>query len=151
MKMKKLTYLIYLFLLGLSLSACEMETSDNGNLDGFWQLSAVDTLSNGRSADMRQSGIYWGVQVNLISIKHLKKSQSFLFQFEMKDGRLKLMSPMKDARPIASEVSDERVMEPMELKCIGFKHLEEEFEVLQLTGSRMTLQNEHLRMYFRKY
>ena len=38
--------LIWMFLLGslaLVMSSCEMETTDNGDLDGFWHLESVDT------------------------------------------------------------------------------------------------------------
>ncbi|MDY2692200.1 MAG: lipocalin-like domain-containing protein, partial [Prevotella sp.] len=26
-------------------SSCDMETSDNGDFDGYWQLASVDTLA----------------------------------------------------------------------------------------------------------
>lgn len=149
--MKKLAQFVIICILGLSFSACEMETSDNGQLDGFWQLTSVDSLNSGRSADMHQSGIYWGIQVHLLSIKDMKKDQSFMFRFSMTGDTLRLYAPIKDIRHSAGEVLDEHVMTPMELRNIGFSHLEERFKVLQLTGSRMALQNERLRMYFRKY
>lgn len=149
--MKKLTHLLYICFLVLGLSACELETSDNGSLDGFWQLSAIDSLNNGHSADMRQSSIYWGVQVNLLNIRDLKRKESFMFRFELKNDTLRLYAPVKDIRPSASEVLDERVMNSMELRHIGLSRLDEKFKVLHLTGSRMTLESEHFRMHFRKY
>ena len=43
--MKRNTSLLALLLL---LTSCTIEFSDNGKLDGFWQLRAVDTLENER-------------------------------------------------------------------------------------------------------
>ena len=50
--------------------SCEMETSDNGDLDGFWHLESVDTLSTGGSCDLSEKRVFWGVQHKLISITH---------------------------------------------------------------------------------
>lgn len=30
-------------------SSCEMETSKNGDLDGYWHLESIDTLENGKT------------------------------------------------------------------------------------------------------
>ena len=62
--------LLYLLLLSLFLStSCTLETSDNGDLDGFWQLSLIDTLSSQNSVDMRDSGYFWAVQHNLLILR----------------------------------------------------------------------------------
>ena len=50
--MKKL---LYIFIFTLAVAACEIHTSENGDLDGYWQLHKVDTLANGSSCDMRDS------------------------------------------------------------------------------------------------
>ena len=34
-------------LLLMSLTSCEIETSENGDLDGYWHLEQVDTLATG--------------------------------------------------------------------------------------------------------
>ena len=36
--------LLYIFTMLLMLAACDIHTSNNGDLDGYWQLSSVDTL-----------------------------------------------------------------------------------------------------------
>ena len=33
-------------------SSCELESSDNGKLDGFWHLESIDSLENGKTVDM---------------------------------------------------------------------------------------------------
>ena len=78
--------------LGSLLFSCTLETSDNGKLDGFWKLTRVDTLATGGVLDLRESGIFWAVQMNLMSVqdKYVEDSPEYLFRFEHKDGKLTL-------------------------------------------------------------
>ena len=41
--------LLYIFIVLMMFAACDIHTSDNGDLDGYWQLRSVDTLSTGCS------------------------------------------------------------------------------------------------------
>ena len=93
-------YLLKLLMASLliSLSACEFEMSDNGDLDGFWQLCTVDTLATGHSSDMRQIGIYWSVQMHILSIENKPRFIRFLFRFEQSDNQLRIYSPRLDNR-----------------------------------------------------
>lgn len=34
-----------------SLSSCTLESSDNGDLDGYWHLESIDTLATGKTGD----------------------------------------------------------------------------------------------------
>ena len=45
-----LSVLSLFFLVG-----CELETTDNGDLDGYWHLERVDSLSSQRSVDYGQA------------------------------------------------------------------------------------------------
>lgn len=45
--MKKIIGVLSLAVMMLTLSSCEVETSQNGDLDGFWHLEQVDTLATG--------------------------------------------------------------------------------------------------------
>lgn len=45
--MKKIIGALSLAVMMLTLSSCEVETSQNGDLDGFWHLEQVDTLATG--------------------------------------------------------------------------------------------------------
>lgn len=61
--MKK-TFLFLAICLAMTMAATScgdfIETSDNGDLDGYWQLSQVDTLANGVQVDMTSSKVFWG-------------------------------------------------------------------------------------------
>lgn len=57
--MKRIIYLIAA--ISLVLSSCTIETSDNGDFDGFWHLERVDTLATGNYLDLSRERVFWGV------------------------------------------------------------------------------------------
>ena len=69
--MKQLTIKSLLTTLATTLlfASCNVETSDNGPLDGFWHLERVDTLATGGTTDYSSGYVFWGVQKDLIYIK----------------------------------------------------------------------------------
>lgn len=112
-------------------SACEFETSGNGDLDGLWQLSQQDSVGTTVSQDMRLSGIYWAVQVRLLQIQG--GEQSGYYRFKHADGKLKLYSASLDKEGREDTISLYN------------------YHILQLKGSRMVLEDENVRLTFRKY
>ena len=50
-----------------AMMSCEIETSGNGDLDGFWHLVRVDTLSTGGMCDMSGRRVFWSVQVGILN------------------------------------------------------------------------------------
>ena len=48
-------FIIQGFLSLIFLYGCELETTDNGDLDGYWHLEQVDSLAGQRSIDYGQS------------------------------------------------------------------------------------------------
>lgn len=137
----------YFFMACILMTACELETSPNGDLDGFWQLTFIDTLSTGSSADMRASGIFWAVQMRLLEVQDTGTGKSVFFRFRHTGDSLFLHDPYFDVRrPDIIEVKD-----AMELQPYGIGHLEERFAVLGLDGNKMRLQSERLRLHFRRY
>lgn len=133
------------------MAACSIETSNNGKLDGFWQLRQVDTLATGGTTDMRQSMIYWGVQNRLIEIRHLVDEENmgvgYLFHFSHHADSLSLSVPYLHLRDEPdSEVSDVEVM-----RSYGFCDLQQSFRILQLDDDKMVLATPYLRLRFRKY
>ena len=136
----------------MSFMACiEFHTSDNGILDGFWQLTQIDTLANGHSEDMRARKIFWAVQADLLRMEDqhsdFDKYYSIYFYFELKNNSLRVYNPVVDRR----EISDSIVTSVETLRFYGLNHLDETFKVLQLEDTKMALENERLRLYFRKY
>ena len=59
--------LITIFL--LLLTGCSIETSDNGKLDGRWQLMELSYLDgSNRTVKTKEQLIFWDIQYKLISI-----------------------------------------------------------------------------------
>jgi hypothetical protein len=146
--MKRL--LIYIIGVALAVTACDIERSDNGDLDGLWQLAAVDTLPQGGTADMRDSQITWGVQGSLLETRVApseKEGDIIVFRFSHTGDELVLTQPYIYKR----EKGDIAVENDSLLMKFGITRLEEHFKVLELTGSHMQLQSDRLRLHFRKY
>jgi hypothetical protein len=77
--------IVYILMLSVMLVSCELETSGNKELDGYWQMSQVDTLSTGGVADTREALVYWGVQGKLLQIRFSENGkflgEGLLFRF----------------------------------------------------------------------
>ena len=146
--MKHLSLLLISAMLTVLCACDKFHTSDNGALDGFWQLTSVDTLANGHSADMKESKIFWAVQTDLLEIRDITKNHpNIIFRYDHNGNTLTLSDPVANDRPI----SDSIVANPATLYYYGLSHLTETMQVLHLSSSHMTLQSERLRMFFRKY
>ena len=141
---------IFLLTIGLCwlTAACELETSDNGDLDGFWQLSAVDTLSTGHATDTRASGTYWAFQGPLLQMRDTVAAHpDLIFNFLHTGDSLLLQSPYFLIR----DSGDVRIKELGDLSTFGITRTEERFKVVELNGDNMQLQSTQLRLHFRKY
>ena len=143
-----------IFLLAASLvlaTSCGdlIETSDNGNLDGYWQLAQVDTLATGVTADMTDSKVFWGVQGKFLNVldTHEAPSYGYMFRFQHTADSLWL----SDARVNNREVSDTLLTDVTPLRPLGINELDEHFLVERLSGSRMVLRGTMLRLHFRKF
>lgn len=134
-------------LAAITLSSCTIETSDNGDLDGFWHLTSVDTLSTGGVRDMSEELIFWSVQVNLLNtVDRQGSAGSYFFRFERGESTLRLYSPCLDDRMSG----DPEVTSPEVLQPFGVNAIDETFNVERLTNSRMTLSSDELRLSFVK-
>ena len=143
--------IFYLLALSIMLVSYELETSGNGSLDGYWQMTQVDTLASGGVADTRESFIYWGVQGKLLQIRYSENdvylSEGLLFRFENNNSILTLSSPFVHHLYETDEPIDDVEI----LKPFGIYRLEEKFAIEQLDDKRMVLSNEVLRLHFRRY
>ena len=146
--MRKLLSILTLCLLVVS---CELETSGNKELDGFWQMDQVDTLSTGGVADTREALVFWGVQGKLLQIRYSENGtflgEGLLFRFNQDDKHLTLFSPV-----IHHLYETDEPIEDVEiLKPFGIFHLEETFDIDELDDKEMILTNDVLRLHFRRY
>jgi len=131
-------------------TSCELNTSNNGPLDGYWQMTRVDTLDNGHSADVRSRLIFWAVQADMLEMRSQFDLEQVpvIFRFELNADRLRVYSPVADNR----EISDSIVTHPSTVAYYGVGDLDETLLVKTLNSKKMVLETEHhLLLYFRKY
>lgn len=132
-----------------SFTSCELETSGNGDLDGFWHLVQVDTLQTGGVKDTSKDLFFWSFQVNLLQFSDRSYHiPIYMARFNHENGQLKVTQPCLYNREEGNEmVTEENVKD---ISPYGLNALEEIFRVEELSGSRMTLSNGTLRLYFKK-
>ncbi len=140
--------LLYFTLSLIMITSCTLDSSDNGALDGYWQLSSIDTLANGHSVNMRDSGIFWAVQKDLLVARATKEPLlEVIFIFKHTSDSLILSKPHLAFR----DSSDIIVTDASVLYRLGVTDLQEHYAVSELSSSRMVLRNNDLQLLFRKY
>ena len=144
--MKKIIYIIASI---LTIASCDIRTSDNGDLDGYWQLRSVDTLTTGGSCDVRDSLRFWSFQGNLLHVRDNRDTSihPVFMRFNISDEKMTLSNPIIDLRD-----SSDLVLKDYEvLKRWGINDMPETMRIIKLNGSTMVLENRLLRLNFRKY
>lgn len=147
--MKNWKKLLLCCAVGLTTTACTLETSDNGSLDGFWQLTQVDSLHNGMMTDMRTSGIFWAVQAKMLEVRNVykKHSTNVIFRFQHIGNWLILSEPVVDNREAGDSIlTDMRLLRPY-----GLTGPNDTLTIWRLDGEEMLLDSKIVRMHFRRY
>ena len=140
-------YLSILFAFMFCLSACELETSHNGKLDGWWLLTAVDTLPTGGHANVEAQQCTWAFQGRLLELRDVPGQRGdYLLSFAQHGGDLLLSHPYLSAR----DSGDIAVQTPQPLHPYGIQTLSERFSIITIDRQRMVLTSTSLRLYFRK-
>ena len=143
--MKKITFQFAALLL---LTSCEIEFSNNGKLDGFWQMIAVDTLATQHTSDLKTSGRTWAFQGRLLEMRDTKGGYSDLyFSFEHRGDSLFLDSPYLSDR----DVDDIKITDVNIVRPYGVNGLKEGFEIESLSNNKLILRSKTLRLLFKKH
>ena len=139
----------------VSLASCEIETSDNGDFDGFWHLERVDTLATGGTCDLSKKRVFWGVQYKLISVYDTDKEGTFGYYLRFTQTRDKIVtkSPYKNNwhQDNGEDGGDIPVDDPTQLAPYGINNLAEEFVKEKLNGGQMILRSKTLRLKFKRF
>ena len=113
-------YLSMLIVLVFCLSACELETSHNGKLDGWWLLTAVDTLQTGGHANVEAQQCTWAFQGRLLELRDVPGQRGdYLLSFAQHGDDLLLSHPYLSAR----DSGDIAVQTPQPLHPYGIQTL----------------------------
>ena len=140
-------YLSILFAFMFCLSACELETSHNGKLDGWWLLTAVDTLQTGGHSNVEVQQCTWAFQGRLLELRDVPGQRGdYLLSFAQNGDDLLLSHPYLSAR----DSGDIAVQTPQPLHPYGIQTLSEQFSITAIDRQCMVLTSASLRLYFRK-
>lgn len=143
--MKKATaYIAILAVTLIAVTSCELETSGNGKLDGFWHLEQIDTIATGGITDLSESNVFWAFQHKLLE---LSGNTTCLCRFSHADKSLVINNPYRFDR----ENGDEPLTDTELLTPYGINALEEHFTIETLTSSKMVLSTDRLRLSFTKF
>ena len=142
--------LLFLFI-PFVLASCDLETSDNGKLDGFWHLERVDTLATGGSFDMSSQKVFWSFNVKLLQLQG--GASPLLCRFNQVEDSLILYSPYTNGGHEESlgEGGNKPLTDASVLRDYGIEDLETHYKKEALDGSRMVLRSRCLRLVFRKF
>ncbi len=130
----------------LLLVSCDIESSDNGKLDGFWLLNQVDSLSKGTTLDYSSQRIFWSFQYDLLQLSNLNDN-TIIYRFVRNSNQLNLNNPCMFDRALGDTlVTDMGVLRPY-----GVNSLNETFNIVDLSSSNMVLESPVLRLHFVKH
>ena len=142
----------------LMLASCNVETSDNGPLDGFWHLERVDTLATGGTTDYSSGYVFWGVQKDLIYIKDSSNSSvgAYYLRFNQTQDGLHITKIYLDHGHEDNPNHEQGGDIPVEaidinLRFLGLNALPEHFKKEAINGNCMILSTEKLRLKFKKF
>lgn len=142
----------------LLLASCNVETSDNGPLDGFWHLEQVDTLATGGTTDYSSGYVFWGVQKDLIYIKDSSNSSvgAYYLRFSQTNDSLHITKIYLDHGHEDNPYHEQGGDIPVEaidinLRFLGLNALPEHFKKEAINGNRMILSTKKLRLKFKKF
>ena len=137
-------YILALVVASLSFQSCEFEASDNGDLDGNWQLMQVDTIATGGRNDVKSQQLFYSVQMKMICLNAYNTiaESNLFFHFDHTGDSLKLKSASNDGK----------AMYPVALlRPYGINKEEESFKVMLLNSDKMQLRSDSLLLSFRKF
>lgn len=148
--MKNISILISFLFTVFLFSSCDLETSDNGDLDGFWHLERVDTLSTGGTTDLSQAKLFWSFEVKMMGLQG--GSERFYLRFNQTSDSLTVLSPYYNRGHEGNDsTGDIPVTDPKAMIEYGIDNLEVHYKKEALSSSKMVLRSHRLKLYFRKF
>lgn len=132
------------------LASCELETSNNGDLDGRWYLREVEHWREGRVEEVKEKRIFWSFQVRLADLRNVERQTSVFCRFDHKsDGTLRLhdfyMNNHNESDPIMTDSTS------AVLQYFMVRSMDETYYVESLNSKSMVLSNDSVRLKFIRY
>lgn len=131
--------ILFYILIGMGLlTSCSSESSDNGDLDGFWVLTG-------------RSGLTWSFQGKILEFRDVNSVHHDLMAKFRHEGNQLIIY---DFRVVDRDAGDLPVTESEmdDLRAYGINNMvEEQFQIRQLTSDDMHLESALESLHFRKY
>lgn len=141
MKTKILTILATIFML----TGCELNISDNGVLEGSWQMTELQWTGE-PPVDMRETLTMWGFQFEILEMRSAKATTIF-YRFDHNQGTLTIHTP----RYNSNSGRDQLITDPAVLRRYGITDPTEKFVIETANGNNLVLRSDSVRLSFRKY
>ena len=132
--------LLYLILGVMVLASCDLHTYSNGQLDGYWHLKEIDTLSTGGIRNLSKVNSFWKIEGRLAEVG------TIFFLHERYSDTLRLYAPY-----VHDWHQDSLLKNTDPVKALGVNSLNEHFKILHLSGSNMILRDSLLQLSFERY
>lgn len=131
--------ILFYIIIGMGLlTSCSSESSDNGDLDGFWVLTG-------------RSGLTWSFQGKILEFRDVNSVHHDLMAKFRHEGSQLIVY---DFRVVDRDADDLPVTESEmdDLRAYGINNMvEEQFQIRQLTSDDMHLESALESLHFRKY
>ena len=131
--------ILFYIIIGIGLlTSCSSESSDNGDLDGFWVLSG-------------RPGLTWSFQGKILEFRDVNSVHPDLMAKFRHEGNQLIVY---DFRVLDRDARDQPVTESEkeDLHAYGINNMvEEQFQIRQLTSDDMHLESDSESLYFQKY
>ncbi len=130
---------------------CSMlEHPNNKELDGYWHLVGVDTLATNGKKDLADDLLFWSIQARLMTVTDrsvIDSRDNYVMHMTITDFKT---IHIYDIRQHDKNGGDPEITDVSLLAPFGINQLEETFTVESVSGSKMILKDEILRLYFKR-
>ena len=140
--------IIIFFAFVITLAACD-KVPINGDLDGMWQLTCIETKHD----TTYQKNLFWQFQLHLLQIGDV---YDYFARFENTGSELRVYQVASGSRHEDASQNDEPVTEKdsvhmAKLKQYGIYKTDTRFKIEELNADNMRLRSDSVCLHFRKY
>lgn len=136
MGMKKLLIISIVLLL----AACD-KVPMNGNLDGMWQLMAIQDNATSSISEVKENRLYYSFQLHLVQ---LNNGEAYA-HFSHRNDSIVMYDWCK------GNGTNDKITDPTVLNKFGLYELRDSFKVEVLTHDKMQLRSRKATLSFRKF
>lgn len=137
----------------LLLSSCDMIVrSENGDLDGMWYLTSIDSISNSTSIDTHGQRRTWSFQHKLVQYFNYDENnwtKTIMGRFDLKDDMLILRDPFVYNRMDGDYFLDQDSIEL--LYPYGINSIPDTFIIDKLNRKELNVTSNIVRLHFIRF